>query len=97
MYSFVYSQDFCVQHSVPVRLCILVVVCRSFLGNTILCMHAVDDVMEVLLEVAKFRCRSTPESSLIVQLISRLADSEESAFQRLLNVMVSIQDDLLYC
>lgn len=57
----------------------------------------VDAVMEVLLKMARVRCRSTPESSMIVELISRLANLEEGAFQRLLNTMISIQDDLLYC
>lgn len=57
----------------------------------------VDAVMEALLKMAKVRCRSTPESSMVVELISRLANLEESAFQRLLNTMISIQDDLLYC
>ena len=60
-------------------------------------MKRVDAVMEVLLKMAKVRCRSTPESSMIVELISRLANLEESAFHRLLNTMISMQDDLLYC
>ena len=57
----------------------------------------IDEVMEVLLKLAKYHGRSTPESSMIVELISRLANVEEIAFKKLLNTMISIQDDLLYC
>ena len=57
----------------------------------------IDEVMEVLLKLAKYHGRSTPESSMIVELISRLANLEESAFKKLLNKMISLQDDLLYC
>ena len=57
----------------------------------------IDEVMDVLLKLAKYRCRSTPESSMIVELVSRLANLEEAAFKKLLGKMISIDDDLLYC
>ena len=57
----------------------------------------IDEVMDILLKLARYHGRSTPESSMIVELISRLANLEETAFKKLLGKMISVQDDLLYC
>jgi len=57
----------------------------------------VEEVVEILLEIARVHGRSTPESSMIVGLVSRLANLDERAFNKLLNAMTNIQDNLLYC
>jgi len=57
----------------------------------------IDKVMDVLLKLAEHHGRSRPESSMIVELISRLANLEESAFKKLLSKMIRRQDNLLYC
>ena len=60
--------------------------------------NQVDRATEVLLEVARIRGRSTPESFMIVELISRLADLEETAFGKLYDKMNTYKDDnSLYC
>jgi len=57
----------------------------------------IDEAMDVLLKSAEYHGRSTPESSMIVELISRLANAEESAFKKLLSRMIRLQDNLMYC
>lgn len=57
----------------------------------------VDEVSEILLQMMKEHGMSTPESSLIVELFSKLVNSEETAFKRLLDGMISIQSPQLYC
>ena len=56
-----------------------------------------DKVMDVLLKLAEHHGRSTPESSMIVELVSRLANLEEIALKKVLNKMISMNDNLLYC
>ena len=57
----------------------------------------VDRVMEILLKLAKHHGISTPESSMIDELVSRLANLEEIALKKMLNKMISMNDNLLYC
>jgi len=60
--------------------------------------NQVDRATEVLLEIARLHGKSTPESSMIVELISRLANSEETAFGKLYDEMMTYKDDnSLYC
>lgn len=75
--------------------------------NRILCLDALrkrktikqtDEVMELLLEIAKVHGRSTPESSMIIELISRQANLEETAFNKFYDKMVYPKhDNLCYC
>lgn len=58
----------------------------------------VDKVMETLLDYAKIHGRSTPASSMITKVLSRLANSEETAFRKMLNTTLQERNDnLLYC
>jgi hypothetical protein len=56
----------------------------------------VEEVMELLLEIAKTRGRSTPESSIIIGLISRLANSDKNALDLLYGKMIAVNDALLF-
>ena len=56
-----------------------------------------DEVMDLLLEIAKVHGRSTPESSMIIELVSKLVNLEEIAFHKLYDKMVYHDDNLLYC
>ena len=57
----------------------------------------IDDVMELLLEIAKVHGKSMPESSMVVELILRLVNLEEIAFNKLYDKMIYQNDNLLYC
>lgn len=58
----------------------------------------VDEVMEILLDYAKKYGMSDPESSLIIKLLSKLANSEEIAFKKWLDSMTVCKDNgSLYC
>jgi len=57
----------------------------------------INEIMELLLEIAKVHGRSEPESSIIIELISRLANSDEIAFKKFYDKIVSQNDNLLYC
>ena len=74
--------------------------------NRLLCLDAlrkrktmkqIDEVMDLLLEIAKVHGMSTPESPMLIELISRLANSEDIALDLLLSKMVKPNDALSYC
>ena len=72
------------------------VVCLDILRKRSV-IEKIDEVIEILLKLVEYRGRSIPESSMIVELISRLANLEESAFKKLLSRMIRWQDNLMYC
>ena len=60
--------------------------------------NRVNQAIEVLLKAARVCGTSTPESFMIIELISRLANSEEDAFNKLYDKMMIYKDDnSLYC